>query len=358
MGNNRIKLLVVMTMVLGIVQGCKSDIEIRSRKPLEVSTYKIERPLENQHRNFKGTVIPADMTPLSFRVEGELEAILVRTGQKVNKGDLLARLDDSKLRQQLADAEAQYELAVKQYQRGKGLFGKKMLSQSEMDELTANKHIAEVSYKVARNNLSYTRLMAPFSGYVSEVPKKSFESVNPGETVVSIYRDDVVRVRVGISDTVLAAINPNSELRAFRIKTAFSGDKNNYFLNYYEHSSEPVATGSAFEFLLQMPQVEPPILPGTSASLDVDMMQAGLSTVTGYLVPMTALEAGRNAGEFYVWKLKDSRAEKVAVHVVKVTNQGAVINRGVKQGDILVNSGLSQMRDDMVVNTAEKESKL
>ncbi|PJC86639.1 efflux RND transporter periplasmic adaptor subunit [Vibrio sp. HA2012] len=358
MGSNRIKLLVVITMVLGMVQGCKGNSETRSRKPLEVSTYKIEKPLENQYRNFKGTVIPADMTPLSFRVEGELDIIPVRTGQKVKKGDLLAHLDDRKLRQQLADAEAQYELAVKQYQRGKGLLGKKMLSQSEMDELTANKRIAEVSYKVARNNLSYTRLVAPFNGYVSEVPKKSFESVNSGETVVSIYRDDVVRVRVGISDTVLATINPSSELRDFRIKTTFSGDKNSYFLNYYEHSSEPVASSNAFEFLLQMPQVETPILPGTSASLDVDMLATGLSTVTGYLVPMTALNPGRNAGEFYVWKLKDDRVEKVVVHVVKVTNEGAVINRGVKQGDILVNSGLSQMRDDVVIVTVEKESKL
>ena len=350
-----VKKYAAMALLLGLLQGCQDEMVIRERKPLEVSTYTVEQPLETQYRDFKGTVIPADLTPLAFRIEGELEAIPVRTGQKVKKGELLARLDDSKMRQQLADAQAQYELAIKQHKRGQDLIKKKMISQSELDELTANKRIAEVNYKVAKNNLEYTRLVAPFSGYVSEVPKESFESVNPGETIVSIYRDDVVRVRIAISDTVLATIDPDSRNRNISLKTTFSGDHKERYLSYYEHSSEPVEGGAAFEILMQMPQVEPPILPGASANMEVDLAAAGLSMMTGYQIPMTALDAGRKDGEFYIWKLVDGKTQKKAVNVTQIKEDGAIVPKGVIQGDVLVNSNLRRLREGAAVATAEKE---
>lgn len=346
-----------MVLFLVMVQGCQQETEVQSSRALEVATYVIEQPVETQYRSFKGTVVPADLTPLAFRVSGKLDTILVRTGQRVEKGDLLARLDDSKLNQQLADARARYELALKQLQRGQTLFERSMLSHSELDELTANKRIAEVKFKVANNNLKYTRLEAPFGGYISEIAKESYENVNPGEVVVSLYRDDVVRVRVHVSDTVMASIDPDARERNYQIETTFSGDDNSHYLQYYEHSSEPVDDGSSFEFLMQMPQIEPPILPGASASLNVDLREAGLNSVAGYVVPMTALDTGDKAGEFNIWMLRNNRAEKVAVNVLQVTRAGAIVEKGIRPGDVLVNSALSHMRDGIVVSTAEKGSK-
>jgi RND family efflux transporter MFP subunit len=357
MSSNRVKHYAAMVLFLGIVQGCQQDAEIMPSRTLEVATYVVEQPVESQYRSFKGTVVAADLTPLAFRVEGKLEAIPVRTGQRVEKGELLARLDDSKLRQQMADAQARYELALRQLQRGQTLFERSMLSHSELDELTANKRIAEVKFKVANNNLKYTRLEAPFSGYISEIAKESYENVNPGEVIVSLYRDDVVRVRVHVSDTVMASIDPDARERNYRIKTTFSGDENIHYLQYYEHSSEPVDDGSSFEFLMQMPQTELPILPGTSASLNVDLREAGLSTVAGYVVPMTALDTGDKPGEFNIWKLRNNQVEKVAVNVLQVTREGAIVDKGVRLGDVLVNSALSRMRESIVVSTAEKGSK-
>ncbi|WED24343.1 efflux RND transporter periplasmic adaptor subunit [Vibrio sp. JC009] len=341
--------LAVLPMALAMLQGCQDEAVVFEKEPLQVSAYEVTKPVENQYRNFKGTVSPADLTPMSFRIEGELDAILVKTGQKVKKGEMLAKLDDSKLRQQMADAQAQYELAVRQLGRGMDLVRKKMISQSEFDELTANKRIAEVSYETAKNNLEYTRLVAPFDGYVAEVPKESFESVTPGETVVNVYRDDVVRVRIGVSDIVLASLNPDIGSRDIKIPTKFSGDERQFTLKYYEHSTEPSSGANAFEFWLEMPQVEPAILPGATANLDIDLLEAGLTLTQGYEIPVTALDAGNQKGEFFIWKYVDGNVQKQNVEVIQVKSNGVIVSKGVRKGDLLVNSSLKKLRDNAAV---------
>ncbi|GLO63217.1 membrane protein [Vibrio sp. MACH09] len=346
--------LAILTVGLVLLQGCKDQAVITDDAPLTVSTFAIEKPIENQFRNFKGQVMPADLTPLSFRIEGELQSIAVRAGQQVKKGQVLAQLDDDKLRQKLTDARVQYELALKQFRRGSDLLKRKMVSQSEYDELTANLRLAEVTFQTAKNNVNYTKLLAPFDGYISDVPKKSFESVSPGEMILSIFRGDVVRVRIAISDTVLSMINPDREVRNYEVKTTYSGDDNQYILSYYEHSSEPAEGSNAFEFWLEMPQVSPAILPGTSASLDVDLLEAGLGTLQGYQVPMTALDAGKNQGEFYVWKVTNNMVNKMPVEIVQINSQGAVVSKGIKVGDQVVNTHLRKLRDNAVVVIAKE----
>ena len=352
---NNLQKYAVMALVLSFVQGCMDNPIIKKDKALVVTTFAVQKPIETQYRNFKGTVVPADLTPLSFRVEGEIDAIPVHNGQQVKKGQLLAKLDDSKQRQQLSDAQAQYELAVKQQNRAQDLILKKMISQSELDELTTRKRITEVDFEVAKNRLKYTRLLAPFDGYVSEVPKQSFESVTPGETVLTLYRDDLVRVLIGISNSVLATINPDLNERTYKVKTTFAGISRPYLLSYYQNSSEPSVGEKAFELWLEMPQVEPPILPGTSASLDVDLVAAGLHVMTGYVVPMTVLDAGNKKGEFYVWKLIDGKAHKQAVEIVQIDKDGVIISKGLHSNDLLINSNLRRLRDNTPVATAEKE---
>lgn len=357
MQGDTLKKLILVVLGAVLLQGCNEKSTIEEAAPLSVSTISIEKTIDNQFRNFKGQVMPADLTPLSFRIEGELDAILVRPGQKVRKGEMLAKLDADKLRQQLTDAQVQYELALKQYRRGSDLLKRKMVSQSEYDELTANLSLADVTFQAAKNKLEYSRLVAPFDGYVSDVPKKSFESVSPGEMILSVYRGDIVRVRIAISDTVLSMINPDREVRNYAVKTTYSGDSREFILNYYEHSSEPVEGGNAFEFWLEMPQVTPAILPGTSANLEVDLVEAGLGTLQGYQVPMTALDAGNKPGEFFIWKVTDDTVNKVPVEIVKINSLGAIVSKGIKVGDQVVNTGLRKLRDNTVVVVANEGEK-
>jgi RND family efflux transporter MFP subunit len=350
--------LILLPVILLMLSGCQKVQKVAPKPALTVSIFTVQKPIENQFRNFKGAVIPADLTPLSFRIEGELTTILVKAGQKVNKGQLLAKLDDSRLHQQFIDAKAQYQLTTNQQQRGQSLSKLNMISASEIDELIANKRIAEVKYKSAQNKLNYSKLYAPFNGYISDVPKKNYESVNPGETIVSIYRDDIVQVRIGVSDVVLAMINPDTTKRQYDVRTTFAGEKRSFKINYHEHTSEPIKGRNAFEIILQMPQISPAILPGSTANLDFDMEKAGLKGVEGYQIPMTAIDAGDRHREFFIWKYVDGKAHKQNIKVMHVNKFGAVIIKGLIQGDQIINSNLKKLRNEAQVKLAVKEKQL
>ena len=69
---NLSKLSVVVASAL-LVQACNSEIEHREQPSLLVSTFEVGSPLTDQFRSFNGQVMPAELTPLSFKLAGEIQ---------------------------------------------------------------------------------------------------------------------------------------------------------------------------------------------------------------------------------------------------------------------------------------------
>ena len=343
---NLSKLSVVVASAL-LLQACNSEIEHREQPSLLVSTFEVGAPLTDQFRSFNGQVMPAELTPLSFKLAGEIQQVTVEAGDVVEKGQLLATLDNATYIQELTDAKSQFELASKQLARGNEMFSSKMLSQSEHDQLTANYKLASANLASAERKLSYTKLLAPFSGTVSTVDKQRFENVTPGETLLSLYQNDKVYVRIQVSDSILASTSPDMRSNSYRPKATFGGHKGEYPLTYLEHTSELHPQSRTYEFWMQMKQPESEILPGTSATVNFDMANAGLNVVQGYQLPMTTLAACVEANQFCVWKIENGQAFKSEVEVEKISGQGALISHGVERGDVLINSSLEKLREGM-----------
>ncbi|MDF5010236.1 efflux RND transporter periplasmic adaptor subunit, partial [Vibrio parahaemolyticus] len=176
--------------------------------------------------------------------------VLVKAGDVVKQGQMIAKLDDSKEKQAVNDAEAQYTLAIRQLKRGEDLHARQMISKAELDELTANKELAEATFYNATNQLNYTRLFAPFAGKVSDVFKERFERVAIGEPVLNLYQNDLVYVRIELSDNVLAMVDPNSDSMSYKPRATFSGIDGRFALDYLEHTSEPNAETQTYEMYL------------------------------------------------------------------------------------------------------------
>ncbi|MGR5537760.1 efflux RND transporter periplasmic adaptor subunit [Vibrio campbellii] len=345
----------LFAIALAVLTGCNSTDQVVVEQPLYVSTVSVDVPLKSQYRTFKGQVIPAEQTPIAFRRAGEVQHVLVKAGDIVKQGQMLAKLDDSKEKQAVNDTQAQYTLAIRQLQRGEELHDRQMISKAELDELTANKQLAEANFRYATNQLNYTRLFAPFAGKVSDVFKERFERVAIGEPVLNVYQSDKVYVRIELSDNVLAMVNPNSQNMSYKPRASFLGVDQTYVLDYLEHTSEPNEQTQTYQMYLTMAQPENEILPGTSVSVSVDMVKAGITSIDGYNIPMTALQAGNRDGEFFVWKLTGDMVTKVPVMIDQVNGEGAIVSSGVAQGDVLVNSSLRKLREGKHVDVVEKD---
>ncbi len=347
------KMLTLAVVLIASLAGCTPEATHRATNPLVVDTFDVAAASESQYRNFNGQVMPAELTPLSFRLDGEIASILVKEGDKVSSGQAIAILDDSKAMQKLNDAQAKYELAVKQINRGKELHQSKMISRAELDELLANYQLANANLGAAKATINYTRLRAPFDGVVSSVEKEKYENVNPGETVISIYQDDKVYVKIDVSDSVLAMLDPEVNANKYRPMASFAGHRGSYPISYYEHTSELHPQSHTYQLWLKMAQPKEQILPGTSAKVSVDILKVGLNTVKAYLVPMTAIDAGNESQGFYVWKLEKGQAHRYSVSVDQITDNGALVGTGLQQGDVLINSNLRKLREGMKIKGVE-----
>uniref|UniRef100_UPI002B25142E biotin/lipoyl-binding protein n=1 Tax=Rheinheimera pleomorphica TaxID=2703963 RepID=UPI002B25142E len=95
----------------------------------------------------------------------------------VEKGELLARLDDTDFKLKLDQAKARFELAHTQLVRAEQLIEQKLVSQAVFDEAKAQLQVAQADLATAETALSYTRLEAPFAGNISRLLVENHENV-------------------------------------------------------------------------------------------------------------------------------------------------------------------------------------
>lgn len=140
-----------------------------------------------------GTLSAVTTVQVGTQVSGRIVELLADFNTRVKKGQLIARIDPTILEQAVRDAQAglersQAELAQaeREYERNKGLYERKVLTEVEFNNATyslavarANVKSAQVAVDRARQNLEYTQIYAPIDGIVVE------RNVDIGQTVVA-----------------------------------------------------------------------------------------------------------------------------------------------------------------------------
>lgn len=170
--------------------------------------------------SFTGTIQPRFSRDLGFRVLGRVVARTVDVGQTVKAGQLLASLDPlalslavRQLEAELAKADAQLVYATATRDRKKALVAQKVASQADLD--TAEESLAAGTAAVtrgranldrAKEQLSYTRLVSDTDGVVTAVKAEVGQTVNAGDTVVTVAQVEVREAMVDVPDEIAQSI--------------------------------------------------------------------------------------------------------------------------------------------------------
>ena len=128
------------------------------------------------------TVLEAQNTAvLVARRQGQVVALLAEEGQQVQQGQPLARLDDAEARIALGRAQAMFDQAKRDAERGTALESRGLNSVQAMDDLKLKLETAKQNLAQAQYDLSQTRIVAPFSGKVVTRMIQLGETVTPGK---------------------------------------------------------------------------------------------------------------------------------------------------------------------------------
>jgi multidrug efflux system membrane fusion protein len=220
---------IVINCLIGLLlltlTGCTNQDQDR-QPPRPVKVFRITDQAAKNDSQFPGEVCARFETTLSFRVAGKLIARTVDVGERVHKGQLLARLDPNdyqlalqNLKAQLISAEADRKYSKDDLDRYQDLLAQNIISQPELDRrrtlfINAQQRVAALQsqFDQAANQLAYTELSADRDGVATALEVETGQVVNAGQPVVKLAGLDKKEVHIDIPEHRIAGIALHQEV--------------------------------------------------------------------------------------------------------------------------------------------------
>lgn len=316
----------------------------------------------NLVRSFPGEVRSSKKAIQSFRVDGELKELPAVPGQKVKRGDLLARLDQKDFKLRYDDSKAKFDLAKVQYKRAEDILAKGLIARADYDKAKSSYLAANANLKLAKSNLDYTTLTAPFDGVISKVHVDNFANVKANEAIIHIQSLTNVDIVFQLPESVIARIKAGKGKKA-DIKVRFDARGNKtYPAVAKEFDAEADPQTQTYRAVVTMDRpTEFIVLDGMSTTVIVDFSKAFSDTAEKILLPPAAVFAAEDepvdSKQRYVWLIdpENMQVSKQAITIGKLSNQGIEVLSGLETGHKIISAGVSFIQDGQKIKPMERE---
>ncbi|NRB41862.1 MAG: efflux RND transporter periplasmic adaptor subunit, partial [Pseudomonadales bacterium] len=302
-------------------------------------------------RQFPARIEASQRSELAFRLSGKLQHLKVKQGDYVEKGHVLAQLDQADFNTVLKNAQAVYTQRKNDFARAQKLIKSSYISQNEYDLMQSQFKKSKAGLDTAKQNMLYTQLTAPFSGYISERHVENFESITQGETIYSLRDTSKLDVKIDVPERLILGLRSNAkEKQEIDVKVSFAALPDTFYvLRLKESAAKADESTQTFEVTFSMPQPkELNVLPGMTASVRVKMPNNNQQV---YLLPSRVVY-GDASLKPSVW-IVDEKTQTVTAKAVEVgrMQQGYIeVLAGIKVGDVLVSKGAALLSEGEAVD--------
>ena len=311
-------------------------------------------------RTYPGTIEARNKADLSFRVQGQLVELPAEPGQRVRRGDLLARLDPAVFDNALAEREAQLALAQVRYDQARTLQAKKLASQIELDEARAELDVARALRNAARDQVAYTRLTAPFDGMVTRVDAENHQTVQARAPVLQLQDNDQLEVHFSVPESLISQLirirDPN-DLGDYSGEVRFASHPGETFRACHkEFQAVPDPLTRTYPVVFALDPIEAfSVLPGMTVSIELDFSRfLRAEARSGLSIPVEALF--EDDGRTWVWRVdEDMRAHRTPVVPARLEADRLLIAEGLSADDRVIAAGVGFVREGMEVRPFVKE---
>ncbi len=173
--------------------------------PVETDTVRLGRIARRV--TIPGTVNAIRTVAVNAQVPGALLAVEVEEGDRVETGDVLARLDDREIRAQLRSAEAAFEVAEAAFERARQLRERQVITQPEYERDQTAYEAARAQLEQLETRAGFTQVTAPIGGVVTTKEVEAGDVVGNQARILEIAEIDTMVVRVSISELDVVQIN-------------------------------------------------------------------------------------------------------------------------------------------------------
>ncbi|WP_349362953.1 MAG: efflux RND transporter periplasmic adaptor subunit [Roseitalea porphyridii] len=367
------KLTIMALATLALAACWDEEVATPEREPRVVRVAVAEEAEAVRTRAFPAVLQPPEVTPLAFDVGGRLGAIDLRIGQDVREGDALATVEaeGATLRLQqaeaaLAEAETAAVNARTEAERQTVLFERDVVAAAARDRAVTQAEQAEARVSQAMRNLELlsetledTTLRAPFDGVIDGITVQAFGTVQPGQTVLTLYEDTGFQATILVSFEVVSALEIGQELTV----VPSDGDATPLAATLTEIGRR-AASVSSFPVVVTLDEARPDLRSGMAVEVLFDLPVP--EAQDGIELPLSAVALGRDVGldqtprraqMFVARPIEDNRAELalVDVTVAAVAGSAVYVTDGLAPGELVVTAGVSFLDPGQVVRLPDME---
>lgn len=352
--------LACLSLLIIATSGCSDPAPLPQKVIRPVRYIKVLSTGSGRARTFAGTSQAGMSSVLSFKVAGTMQVLEIKAGDRVDKGQVIAKLDsaDHELRVQQARAalrqvRAQARNAKAGYDRLRALYENNNASKSSLDGARAQYETARAqgtsaskSLELAQRQLSYCVLKSPGAGVIDTVMGEVGENVNPGSPVANLSAGEVPEVQVEIPEILISQVQVGA-----MVSVHFDAVPDSKFeARVSEVGVAPKGGATTFPVTVKLLKTDPRIRPRLAAEVKITF--AANSDVERFIVPAVAVGAD-GAGKF-VFVVTPSgegmgTVKKTTVEVGDLTTEGLDVTQGLKDGEFLVTAGVSRLTDGQTV---------
>ncbi len=289
--------------------------------------------------NVTGSIIADETVDLNAEVSAKVIAIHFREGQRVTAGQLLVSLDDQELQAEYNKLKYTEQLNKANEQRRSRLLEEQAISQEEYDVALTTLNTSRAELELVEARLAKYKIYAPFDGKIGLRQVSVGSYVNTGNIIARIYKINPVKIDFSIPSRYLNDINVGDKL-TFTVdayEETFTGE-----IYALEPQIDP--TSRSIKLRARCPNPAGKLLPGQFAKINLILERIE----DAIMVPAISVVPELNRMKVFVFEDGKAQAREVTTGIR--TQDEVQIVSGLEPGDVVVTSGILQVRPGMNIN--------
>ncbi len=327
------------------IEEALAKLDVKKEEAL-VAVATLKDTVFSHYLDIQGNVDTRDNILVQPEFSGTLTSLTVKAGQRVTKGQILGKVDDAGMSQQLASLESSYALAKTTFERQKNLWDKKIGSEIQFLQAQNQMTAAQKGVAQLKAQLSKTVIRAPFSGTIDDVFVEKGQVVAPSpQGLMRIVNLNNMFVSTSVPESYIGKLKVGDQVAVFlsSLNKTYNG-KVRQIGNFINPNNR------SFGIEVSLPNPENLLRPNQVAKLKiVDYVSKGA------IVVPTGIIQEDGTGSNYVYVVEGSNgktgtAKKVVVTVGKSSDNVTEILSGLNAEDIIVTEGVNSISNGMKLN--------
>lgn len=323
--------------------------EIKVLDPQEkiplITTFAAKEAVFTHYVELQGSVSTKQNLVIFPEYSGTLTKVYVKEGQKVSKGQTLAKIDDGGLSQQVAQLQIQADLAKTTFERQERLWSQKIGSEIQFLQAKSAYQAQEQAVKQLKQQIGKTIVTAPFSGTIDDVITDEGSVVAPGQTpLFRIVNLDDMYIETEVPERYISDVVSGKNVQVeFPVLGTSMEAKIRQAGNFINPANR------TFKVEVAIPNKDNNIKPNLTAKLKIN----DYTSNKAILIPQSIISENAE-GQQYVYTITDkndsvAKAKRVIIVTGKTQGDYIEVLSGIENNEEIINEGARSVKDGQEV---------